>query len=112
VCFSHFSRFSVFFFCLISHHTVCVSHFPWFLVLLPYSRSYRVYFAFSNFFSVSRNIPGHTVFVSHFPLFSVFLHIIQFLQCVFLIFRDFQYSHHTPGPTVCIYLFSCFSELP
>ena len=35
----------------ISHPKVCISHLPWFSVLLPYSRSYSVHFSFFTFFS-------------------------------------------------------------
>jgi hypothetical protein len=100
---SQFPRFSVFFaniqvlqcaflifhlfqcFSLYIHPTVCVSHFPLFSVFSPYSRSYRVHFSFSNFFSVSHHIPGHTVFVT---LFSVFCQNLE--HTVFLIFQVFQ----------------------
>jgi hypothetical protein len=58
-----------------SHHilvpTGCISHFPRFWVLPPYSRSYSVFVLFSSFFR--------------------FLAIIQVLQCLFLIFQVFQF---------------------
>ena len=35
----------------ISRPKVCISHFPWFSVFSPYSRSYSVHFSFFTFFS-------------------------------------------------------------
>jgi hypothetical protein len=72
-----------------SRSIVCVSHFPWFLVFSPYSRSYRVHFSISMFFSVSCHIPGPRVLC--------------------LIFHVFYFPRHNPGPTVCFSYFSWFS---
>jgi hypothetical protein len=38
--------------CHIPDPVVCISHFPHFSVLLPYSRTYSVHFSFSRFFNV------------------------------------------------------------
>ena len=109
----------------------CISHFPWFSVFSPNSRSYSVHFSFSTFFSVSRHNAGPTVYFSHFSRFSVLLAIFHIIQCAFLIFHlftrfsgflpysmsynvnflfftSFSVSRHNPGPTVCIPHFLMF----
>ena len=74
----------------ISRHTVCISHFPWFSVFSPFSRSYSVHFSFFSFFSD---------FV-----------ILQVVKWMFLIFHDFQFSCHIPCPTVDISKLSNFFQ--
>ena len=66
----------------ISRPKVCISHFPWFSVISPYSRSFSVNFTFFMFFSD---------FV-----------IFQVVKWMFLVFHDLQFSCHIPRPTVDI----------
>ncbi len=72
----------------ISRPKVCISHFPWFSVFSPYSRSYSVHFLFFTFFFD---------FV-----------IFQAVKWMFLIFHDFQFSCHIPCATVDISKLSNF----
>jgi hypothetical protein len=74
----------------ISRPKVCISHFPWFSVFSPYSRSYSVHFLFFTFFS-------------NFDTFQV-------IKWTFLIFHAFQFSCHIPCPTVDISKFSTFLQ--
>ena len=89
MCISHFSRFSVFFFCHISSPTLCLSHFPRFSVSSPYYRSY-------------------SVCVSFFKLFS-FLSIFQVLQYEFLDFHILQFFSPFSSPTLCTSYLTRFS---
>jgi hypothetical protein len=88
---------------------VFVSHFEYFSVFSPYSRSYSLHFHFSwfsvylSFFLViqflylifnivqfSRHYPCPKVNISHFRRFSLFLAMFQVLKCAFLIFHVCQ----------------------
>ena len=71
---------------------VCTSHFSWFSLFSPYSRSYSVHFSFFTFFSD---------FV-----------IVQADKWMFLFFHDFQFSCHIPCPTGDISKFSTFFSFP
>ena len=64
----------------ISRPKVCISHFLWFSVFSPYSRSFSVHFSFFTYFSD---------FV-----------IFQVIKWMFLIFHDFHFSCHIPRSTV------------
>ena len=112
----------------ISRPKVCISHFRWYSVLSPYSRSFSVHFSFITFFSdfvifqvvkwkflISMIFSFLAIFpvlqwtFLNFPPFSVFLAIFHVLKYVFLILCDFHFCRHIPGPTVCISHFSRFS---
>jgi hypothetical protein len=123
VCFSICTFFSV------SRHipgpTMGFSAFPFWSVILPYSRSYSVHF---SFFTVSCNIPGHLVFVFLLACFSVFLTILhvslsfssffrilaifQVLLCVCVTFSTFFSFLTTVQVLECVFLilhiFPCF----
>jgi hypothetical protein len=76
----------------ISRPKVCISHFPWFSVFSPYSRSFSMHFSFFRFFSD---------FV-----------IFQVVMWMFLIFHDVRFSFHIPCPTVDISKFSTLFSFP
>ena len=101
---SHFPRFLVFL-----PYSRCISHFWRFLLLSPYSRSYSLNFSFFPFFIVSHHIPSYTVFVSHFPRFSVFSTYSRSYSVHFSFFTFFNVSLHNLGPTLWITHFSHFS---
>jgi hypothetical protein len=65
----------------ISRPKVCISHFPWFSVFSPYSRSFSVHFSFFTFFSDV---------------------VIFQVKWMFLIFNDFQFPCYISCPTVDI----------
>jgi hypothetical protein len=88
---------------------VFVSHFEYFSVFSPYSRSYSLHFHFSyfslflplflviqflylifHFVQFSRHYPFPKVNISNFLRFSLFLAMVQVLRCAFHIFHVFQ----------------------
>jgi len=94
----------------VSHPKVCISHFLWFSVFLPYSRSYSEHFSFSRFsvissffksssgcFSFSMILSFLAIFhvlqwiLLNFPTSSVFLAEFHVLMCVFLMINIFSY---------------------
>ena len=120
---SFFTFFSVT--CHISHHTVCISHFPPFSVFLAIFQVKQCLCLIFHVFIFSRNIPCPTVCISHFPPFSVFLNIFlsnsvcisffalfSFLTIVFFSFFTFlNVSRHISRPTVCVFHFPKLSFL-
>jgi hypothetical protein len=139
VCISHFQSFSVSLtiFPVINCAFVIFQLFHC-IFFWPYSRSYRVSFSLSSYFSIltiihySHDYPGRTVYISHIPFFSLFLPIFQsyrvcfsfsILFSVFLLYSRsysvhftfssvFSVSSHIPGHTVYIshffFFFQCF----
>ena len=87
---------------------MCISHFRWFSIFLPYSRSYTCAFLIFQIFEYfSPYSRSYSVRVSFSTCFS-FLVIIQGLQCVYLIFHVFEcFSTYFPPYGVC-FSFSIF----
>ena len=86
-----------------------VSHFPWFSVFSPYSRSYSVHFSLSTFLSVSLHIFGPTVCISHFLCFEYFLPYPSSYSVHFTFFTFFSVSRYISRATVCVSHFPWFS---
>ena len=119
---SFFTFFSVT--CHISHHTVCISHFPPFSVFLSIFQVKQCLSLIFHVFHFSRHIPGPTMCNFHFPPFSVFHAIFYVKQCLYLIFliiffsnkcfflipRFFHFFRHNPYSRVCV--FPPFSVFP
>jgi hypothetical protein len=90
----------------------CLCPFPCLSVFSPQSRSYRVYYSYFTFITVSRHIPGPTVCVSHFKCFFSFLTIIQVLWSIFTILHVFQcFSQYSRSYNICVSFSTFFSFL-
>ena len=113
------------------HHTagstLCISHFPCFLVFLAIFQVLQCLCLIFHIFQFSLQNPGTTMGISHILRLSLFLTFFPVLQSVFLyftrfsifspysryyhdflIFLPYQFSRHIKGPTVCVSHFPHF----